>query len=192
MGLFTRAIRPPEIPNDNDPADVPPATVGPPSARPGDPNGVQVTGTSSSWVPPTIVPSAWSGWPAEWNTPSWDGRVSSLTDTAWMCLDLNSSVLSTMPPYLVGAAPSLNADWLTNPDPEIYSSVEEALKQLFWDFQAVGEVFLLSTARYATGWPARWHVVPPWSVSIEMDEGFRRYRIGSDEAAADILPARYQ
>jgi HK97 family phage portal protein len=109
-----------------------------------------------------------------------------------MCLDLNSSVLSTMPPYLVGAKPSLNADWLTNPDPSIYTSVEEALKQAFWDFQAVGECFMLSLARYATGWPARWRVLPPWMVSVEMDEGSRRYRIGDRDRTGDILHIRYQ
>jgi len=109
-----------------------------------------------------------------------------------MCLDLNSSVLSTMPPYLVGAAPSLNADWLVNPDPDIYTSVEETLKQAFWDYQAVGEVFIISTARYATGWPARFHVVPPWTVNVELEEGRRYYSIGDRDVTADMLHIRYQ
>jgi HK97 family phage portal protein len=196
VGLFTRAIRPPdpEIPNSNDPASVPPATVGPPSAAPGDPHGVAVTGASAPpWTPPIIRPSAWSGWPAEWNTPNWSGTsLNTLTDTAWMCLDLNSSVLSTMPPYLVGAAPSLNADWLTNPDPDIYSSVEEFLKQLFWDYQAVGETFVVATARYSTGWPARFRVLPPWTVNVEMDQGERYYSVGEVDKTADMLHIRYQ
>jgi HK97 family phage portal protein len=195
VGLFTRAIRPPdpEIPNSNDPASVPPATVGANVATPGDPHGVEVTGTSSSWFPPTIRPSAWSGWPAEWNTPNWNGSsLSNLTDTAWMCLDLNSSVMSTMPPYLVGAAPSLNADWLVNPDPSIYTSVDEFLKQLFWDYQAVGEAFVLTTARYSTGWPARFRVLPPWTVNVEMDQGERYYSVGEVDKTADMLHIRYQ
>ena len=33
-----------------------------------------------------------------------------------------------MPPYLVDAAPTLDAGWLTNPDPDIYSSWEEFCK----------------------------------------------------------------
>jgi len=193
--IFTRAIRPPDdiTPNDNDPLSVPPSTVGPDQlVNPGDPSGVEITGQSSDWLPPTITPSAWSGWPAEWQTPNWGGAIQPLADTAWMCIDLNANVLSTMPPYLVGAAPSLSADWIQNPNPDIYASVEEALKQLFWDYQATGEAFVLATARYSTGWPARWHVVPPWSISVEMDAGFRRYRIGSDEVTRDILHIRYQ
>ena len=196
MGLFTRAIRPPdpEIPNSNDPASVPPATVGPPAARPGDPHGVAVTGAAGPpWAPPVVRPSAWAGWPAEWQTPNWNGSsLNTLTDTAWMCLDLNSSVMSTMPPYLVGAAPSLNADWLTNPDPTIYTSVEEFLKQLFWDYQAVGEAFVVATARYSTGWPARFRVLPPWTVNVEMDQGERYYSVGDVDKTADMLHLRYQ
>ena len=56
---------------------------------------------------PTIVPSLWSGWPSAWWPPLWNQHVQTLTDTAWTCVDLNASVLSTMPPYLVNAAPTL-------------------------------------------------------------------------------------
>ena len=195
MGLWTRAIRPPpdETPNSNDPVTAAPGTVGPPNVNPGDPNGVTVAATDppTTGPPPTIWPSAWSGWPAEWWPPYWSNQVGSLTDTAWVCVDLNANVLSTMPPYLVNAAPSLNADWLTNPDPDIYTSWPEFAKQLFWDFQ-LGEVFVLSTARYATGWPARFHVVPPWYVDVEMGAGRRRYSIGQVDVTGDILHIRYQ
>jgi HK97 family phage portal protein len=193
VGLFTRAIRPPdpEIPNSNDPASVPPATVGANVAMPGDPHGVQVTGTSSSWLPPTIRPSTWSGWPAEWATPNWgNSRVSQLTGTAWACLDKNSNALSTMPPYLVGAAPSLNADWLTNPSP-LYTSWQEFAKRLFWDYQAVGEVFVHADAYYATGWPSRFHILPPWSVNVEMRDGLRVYNVGELDVSRDVLHIRY-
>ena len=133
----------------------------------------------------------WSGWPAEWSTPPWNGYQPKLGDTAWTCCDLNASLLATMPPYLVGAAPSLDADWLTNPQPEIYASWEEFAKQLFWDYQ-LGEAFVLCTARYSTGYPARFHVVPPWNVNVEMDAGRRRYTIGRVDVTDDMLHVRYQ
>ena len=193
--LWTRAIRPPsdEIPNSNDPADVPPATVGPPAAVPGDPSGVVMAGDDPpAWVPPRIRPSAWSGWPEDWQTPNWGGTsLQQLTDVAWMCVDRNANVLAEMPPYLVNAAPSLNADWLNNPQPDIYASWEEFCKQLFWDWQ-LGEVFVLTTARYATGLPARFHVVPGWTVNVEMDSGSRFYSIGNVDVTPDILHIRYQ
>jgi Phage portal protein len=171
------------VPNENDPAMVPPSTVGPDQlVTPGDPHGVTVEATDDpGWLPPTIRPSGWSGWPAEWATPNWGGGVQRLTDTAWMCIDLNSSLLSTMPPYLVNAAPTLNADWLNNPEPDLYASWEEFAKQLWWDFQ-LGEVFVRVTASYSTGWPARFHVVPPWTMNVEMDTGRRVYSIGALEA----------
>ena len=192
--IFTRAIRPPEppeTPNANDPVTAAPGTVGPPDVNPGDPSGFEVTGESSSWFPPSIVPSAWSGWPADWATPNWGGAVQTLADTAWMCIDLNSSLLSTMPPYLVGAAPSLSSDWLNNPQPETYASWEEFMKQLAWDYQ-LGEAFVLATARYSTGFPARFHVVPPWLVNVEITEGVRTYRIGDSDVTDDMLHIRYQ
>ena len=91
-------------------------------------------GTPAPWPPSVIRPSPWSGWPAEWATPLWGNRVAELTDTAWACVDLNARVMSIMPPYLVGAAPSLNADWLNNPDPDLYRSWIEFAKQLLWDY----------------------------------------------------------
>jgi phage portal protein BeeE len=96
-----------------------------------------------------------------------------------------------MPPYLVNAGTGLDRGWLTNPDPDLYAGWSEFAKQLFWDFQ-LGEAFVLTTARYASGYPARFHVVAPWLVNVEMAEGFRRYSIGSVDVTADILHVRYQ
>ena len=201
MGVFTRAIRPrsgDEIPNGNDPlTDAAPGTVGPPAVNPGDPHGLVFEGESPpSLPPPRIVPSAWSGWPSEWQTPNWGNATSRLTDIAWTCVDLNANVFSMMEPYLVGAAETLDARWLENPDPDLYTSWEEFAKTLFWDYQ-LGEAFVLCTARYATGFPARFHVVPPWAVNVEMDNGRRRYTIGSIPISSglpfgDILHIRYK
>jgi HK97 family phage portal protein len=162
---FSRAIRPP------DPI---------PTTNPGDAHGVTVT---TSGPPPPRVPvpppQTWAGWPAEW-------------DTAWACVDLNASVFASMPPYLVNAAPSgIDDTWLVNPDPDLYTGWDEFAKQLLWDFQ-LGEAFVLCTARYASGWPARFHVIPPWTVNVEMDAGHRRYSIGNREITDDLLHVRYQ
>lgn len=183
----------PTTPNGNDPATVPPATVGEDVARPGDPNGVEIVGTAGPPNPPSrIVPSPWSGWPAEWAAPLW-GNVETLSDTAWTCLDLNSSVFSSMPPYLVAASDSLPADWLTNPSPEHYESWNDFARQLFWDFET-GEAFVICTARYSNGWPARFHCAPPWSVTVSFDASLRRqYAIGQLPLdRADVLHVRYK
>jgi HK97 family phage portal protein len=194
--LFTRAIRPPDdvIPNDTDPATAgAPGTVGPDQlVRPGDPNGVLVDDPIPGVPPPRILPSPWSGWPADWWPPAWNGHAQALTDTAWTCLDLNSSVLATMPPYLVGAAQATDDAWLGNPDPDLYSSWEEFAKQLFWDYQ-LGEAFVIATAHYATGYPARFHVVAPWMVNAELGaDGLRSYSIGRVDVTDRILHVRYQ
>jgi len=199
-GLFTRSIKPPTdiTPNPNDPASVPPSTVGPDQlVTPGDPHGVTIDDAGSpptTTPPPTIIPSAWSGWPADWWPPGWSSRMSVLTDTAWACIDKNSSALASMPPFLVGAADSLSTDWLRNPQPDTYTSWEEFCKQLFWDYQAVGEAYVRATSFYSTGWPARFHVVPPFLVTAEMGpDGLRHYTIGGQEMGrTELLHLRYQ
>src|SRR4029077_10080820 len=102
------------IPNGNDPVTAAPGTVGPPSVAPGDPHGVTLTGTDPPPSCPTrIDPSACSGWQAEWWTPMWSNSgLQRLTDIAWTCVDKNASALATMPPYLVNAAPTLDAGWI--------------------------------------------------------------------------------
>ena len=180
-------------PNGNDPASVPPATVGPPEARPGDPNGLELIDEGSPPPrnrPPRAAP--WSGWPAEWETPAW-GNLETLVDTAWMCLDLNASIISTMPPYtLAGGLMSQSPTWMANPDPDLYSSWDEFAKQLWWDYQ-MGEAFVICTARYFDGYPARFHVLEPWLVNVEMgDDGRRTYRIGNMDPGPDLLHIRYK
>lgn len=180
-----------DVPNGNDPADVPPGTVGPDGAVPGDPHGLLLEEgpPAPPWPRSRMVASPWSGWPAEWETPSLNGRVDALTDTAWACMDKNASVLAGMPPYTVGGKPP--ADWLNNPDPERYASWSAFAHQLFWEFQ-LGEAFILSTARYSNEYPARFHVVPGWMVNIEMDGSRRVYRIGSLDVTDQMLHIPYQ
>lgn len=187
----TRAAFPRDTPNDNDPASVPPGTVGPHTT--GDAHGVQMIPYEPgppAFPPPRAQP--WAGWPSEWQTPNWFGRVETLTDTAWMCLDRNAGVIASMPPYLVGASSSLPVDWLNNPDPDTYVSWFEFAKQLAWDFQ-LGEAFIVATARYSNGYPARFHVVAPWMVNIDiLGDGSLRYTIGTVDVTPDVLHIRYQ
>ena len=192
-GQFMKAEERSLRPNDNDPASVPPATVGPPDYTPGDPNGVEIIDEGPP--PPRMGPprsSPWSGWPTEWQTPGW-GQLETLVDTAWSCLDLNASIIATMPPYATqGEGISAPPGWLPNPDPDLYTSWDEFAKQLWWDYQ-LGEAFVICTARYADGYPARFHVLEPWLVEVEMgSDGQRQYRIGSIDPGDDLLHIRYK
>lgn len=178
--------------NANVPAPAP-GTVSEPDWTPGDPNGLEVQGEDTfSRSLPFPSPSPWSGWPAEWATPNWQMGIRKLVDTAWACLDLNASVLATMPVYRLQSGRIVEPlTWMSNPDPLIYSSWYEFAKQLFWDYQ-MGEAFVLPMARRADGFPLSFRVVPPWLVSVEMDSGRRRYRLGSLDVTDDILHIRYQ
>lgn len=176
-----RALRPTVTPNGN--PDEPPSSVGEDVDFPGDPHGLAWGG---------ITPSPWDGWPAEWNTPLWGQRIGELTDTAWTCLDRNSAAVASMPAYLVGSSASLPDDWLENPNPDVYASWWEFMRTLVWDF-LLGEAFILCDSRYRNGYPARFHVVEPWLVNVEMERGLRRYDIGGVRVPdGDLLHLRYK
>jgi HK97 family phage portal protein len=173
-----------------------PDSVGP-TYRPGDPHGVTLDDpTGPVQQRAAVVTSAWDGWPAQWATPAWGSGSSTLeqlTDVAWAALDLNSSVLSAMPVYRTRSGQVLpSTTWMTNPDPDIYTDWSEFAKQLFWDFQAVGEAFVLPMGRAADGWPYTMRVVPPPLMTVEMAGGRRIYKIGSLDVTDDILHIRYK
>lgn len=162
---------------------------------PGDPDGVETIGDDTfSRSLPSLMPSPWSGWPAEWATPRWDSASSMnrLIDTAWAAIDLNASVLSAMPVYRLANGKILPPlQWMTNPDPMIYSSWQEFAKQLFWDYH-LGEAFVLPMARYASGAPQTFRVVPPWLVNVELTGRGRSYTLGGEDVTDAILHIRYQ
>ena len=51
---------------------------------------------------------------------------------------------------------------------------------------------MVCTARYSTGYPARFHVVPPHLVEVEIAQGVRRYTIGREDVTDAMLHLRYQ
>lgn len=170
----------------------------PPADSPGDANGAELVGEETFVRSmPFPVPSAWDGWPAEWGT-RWDSTstgLNKLIDIAWACIDLNSRVLSTMPVYRLKSGEMVEPKtWMINPDPMIYSSWAEFAKQMFWDYQCAGEVFILGMS-WESGfprYPATLRVIPPWLVNVELSGGRRVYNIGKLDVTDDILHIRYQ
>ena len=161
-----------------------PETSVSPTWEAGDPDGLD---TSSFDTPvetralPSVLPTPWDGWPAEWSVPEWDfgSRFNELVDVAWMCLDINSRVLSSMPVYRTRGGDMMEpTSWMSNPDPSIYTSWNEFAEQLFWDYQ-LGEVFVLSMARFSNDFPTTFRVIPPWLVDVKYGAGGRTYRPGS-------------
>lgn len=173
-----------------------PDSVGP-AYRPGDPHGFEFEDAPG---PPNnrmaaVVTSPWDGWPAQWATPAWSNNagLQELTDVAWAALDLNASVLSAMPVYRVRNGRVLPpTTWMANPDPDIYTDWSEFAKQLFWDFQALGEAFVLPMAQAADGWPYALRVIPPPLITAEVAGGRRFYKIGTLDVTDEILHIRYK
>lgn len=190
MGFWSNLLSIPSVPERSN-------INGPANYNPGDPDMVDVSALRN--LPetrslPWIQPSTWSGYPDQWSTPKFnsDAKVQSLIDVAWACIDLNSSVLSTMPVYRMAGGRIIDPlSWMLNPDPTIYGSWQEFAKQLFWDFH-LGEAFVLPMATGSNGKPLRFRVIPPWLVNVELKDGTRHYNIGSLDVTSEILHIRYQ
>lgn len=187
-------------PNGITPNANPGTSVGAPDWNPGDPDGVDTTAFEEQTFSrslPRPLPSPWSGWPSDWSVPNWDfgSRYNELVDVAWTCLDLNASVLSSMPVYRTRGGEVIDsARWMSNPDPSIYTSWHEFAKQLFWDYQ-IGEAFVLSMARFSDDFPMVFRVVPPWLMDVKLQGGVRVYRLGGPagpDVTDDILHIRYK
>ncbi|OFB37965.1 hypothetical protein BA059_16855 [Mycolicibacterium sp. (ex Dasyatis americana)] len=177
------------------PGDVTPNSNGPSDYDPGDPDGFELVGEPmESRSLPFPVPSSWSGYPESWATPMWQMQagLNRLIDTAWACLDLNSSVLSSMPVYRLRSGVVIEPrTWMANPDPDVYTSWQEFAKQLFWDYQ-MGEAFVLPMMYRSDGFPLKFRVVPPWLMNVEMRGGIREYKLGSMDVTNEVLHIRYQ
>jgi HK97 family phage portal protein len=194
--LFGRPNHAGVQPNAN-PSPADPPTVAAPDYTPGDPDGVEVQFAAvEPRQMPSISPSPWSGWPAEWSTPAWDwnSRFNSLVDIAWTCVDRSATVLSAMPVYRTRTGRVMEpTSWMINPDPSIYSSWHEFAKQLFRDY-LMGEAFVLPVARGANDYPLTFRVVPPWLMHAEIQGGMRRYWLGGAagfDVTDEVLHVRY-
>jgi HK97 family phage portal protein len=179
----------------NPPGDFEPISVGPTSSDGfGNTNTADLVGPG--WAPP-VNPQAWSGWPDGWRTPVWSqgmlGPLGSRVDVVFACLDLNASILSTMPPYVLrGGLPQPDRTWLTNPEPEVYVSWDAFAKEVFWCFRGVGEVFIYALARNADGFPARFMMLNPADVQVDRIGGQIEYRVGGSPVdPADVLHIKY-
>jgi HK97 family phage portal protein len=192
-------------PRDNPPNENAPGAEGPYGPVSVGPNASEGFGNTHVMYPasdPPLEAQAWSGWPVGWGVPwsptstSWSGQFGKMLDLVFACLDLNSSVLSTMPPYIVdrnGQTVTEGAPlWLENPEPLIYNAWTDFAKELFWCYQAVGEVFILVTARYAdTNYPMRYFVVNPAFINIDRVNGRPVYSLAGNDVTADILHIKY-
>lgn len=189
-------VNPPPT-TSNPPGDYSPISVGP-DASDGFGND-HVAGLGGDWP---VDPQAWSGWPNAWATPAWGaggqsllGPMGSRVDVVFACLDLNASILSTMPPYLVHGGQlddSRSPSWLTNPEPELYASWAAFAKELFWCYRGVGEAFVYCLARGSDGWPLRYMMLNPSVVTVDRAGGAIEYRVAGVEVdPADVLHIKY-
>jgi HK97 family phage portal protein len=120
-----------------------------------------------------------------------EGRVS----TVFSCVDLISRTLATLP--IIGTKNNesyLLPPWHDNPEPDVYTSIVDAMKAVTNSMLMRGQAFIAPTARYADGTVARWVVLNPDRVLVEVgQDGLPAYNVsGVDIPRSEILHLRYQ
>jgi len=188
--IVIRDYRNRAIPRDNLPNSNPPIGSVGPNVDPG-------FGDTHTMYPANQLESsghmpdvqAWAGWPIGWETPLWDGNPfpQKLVSTLWTCIDLNTRELASFPIYGIKGVNVIGLpEWSNNPEPSLYSDWIEVAKQIFNTYFAMGEVILWATGRYKDGLGpngigsvARFVVLNPQLVNIELSDGEKEYRLGN-------------
>jgi HK97 family phage portal protein len=174
-----------------------------PASPAGDVMGAESYVTSGN-VPPTAspVPTAqpWSGWPAEWGT-GWQSpaQLQSRVSTVFSCVRVNSLAIATMTPQLLrGRFPLTRGaegwrSWLLNPQPELYSGMDELLQQLDASLEMRGNAYVMPTSEYRDGYPRTFFVMDPDKVTPRLEDGVRRLydNHGRDITGDGVLHLRY-
>lgn len=120
-----------------------------------------------------LNPVTWPGWPWEsgW-VPQWDPQQPSdlgqRVGLVYACIERVSSALSAMPLAISkDSLPQTPRPWLTNPDPQVYTHVGDAVTEMVWSLLTTGNAWLLPTAVYDDGYPQAWRVLDPGMVRWE-------------------------
>lgn len=150
--------------------------------------------------------SRWPGYPNNpWKSPLYEaggayggfaggtmlaGRVS----TVFTCQDLISRTLATMDMTVTqSSSPIVGPSWLENPEPAIYVSMVDAMKCVVNSLLARGNAYVACTARYANGQVARWVVLNPDTVEVQIASGLPTYWVnGVEVSRKDLLHLKYQ
>lgn len=153
-------------------------------------------GRESGWEPPFFTGGGTArGASGSWGYGQQGGMLEGRVSTVFACVDLISRTLSTMELHLTKSSVIVPAvPWLSNPEPELYSSMVDAMQALVNSMLLRGETFVAPTARYADGTVARWVVLNPDYVEVTAGvNGLALFSIGGEPVDRDdIMHIRYQ
>jgi len=126
-------------------------------------------GSETAWQ--GLISDFWSGLTGVSFSPR-------LIDRVWVantCIDFASSQIARMPLRFFGTA---EPAWVANPDPEWYpNGIGDAVYAALDSYLRWGDAFIVTTARYANGYPSAWTVADASIMEIEVERGRRYFKI---------------
>ena len=126
-------------------------------------------GSETAWQ--GLISDYWSGLTGASFSPR-------LIDRVWVantCIDFASSQIARMPLRFYG---TFEPAWVANPDPSWYpNGIGDAVYSALDSYLRWGDAFIITTSRYANGYPSGWTVADASIMEIEVERGRRYYKI---------------
>jgi len=126
-------------------------------------------GSETAWQ--GIINDYWSGLTGASFSPR-------LIDRVWVantCIDFASSQIARMPLRFYGTS---EPAWIANPDPTWFpNGIGDAVYAALDSYLRWGDAFIVTTSRYANGYPSGWTVADASTINIEIIRGRRYYKV---------------
>lgn len=129
----------------------------------------------------TIIPGFWRE-NGLTDGSAWFPGDATLAERVWVanrCIQLNAQQIASMPLEFHGSDSSLEPAWISSPDPVWYpNGIADALFAIVEQIYGFGFSVQYVTDFYSDGFPRTWTVLDSGALTIERENGRRRYKIG--------------
>jgi len=126
-------------------------------------------GSETAWQ--GLINDFWSGLTGASFSPR-------LIDRVWVantCIDFTSSQIARMPLRFYGTS---EPAWVANPDPNWFKNgIGDAVYAALDSYLRWGDAFIITTSRYANGYPSGWTVADASVIDVEVKDGLRVYKV---------------
>lgn len=136
-------------------------------------------GSETAWQ--GLVSDFWSGLTGVSFSPR-------LIDRVWVantCIDLTASQIARMPLRFYGTS---EPAWVANPDPVWFpNGIGDAVYAILDSYLRWGDAFVVTTARYANGYPSAWTVADASVIDVDTENGRRVFSVRQQRIPSDIV-----
>lgn len=130
-------------------------------------------GSETAWQ--GLISDFWSGLTGVAFSPR-------LIDRVWVantCIDFTAAQIARMPLRFYGTS---EPAWVANPDPVWYpNGIGDAIYAVLDSYLRWGDAYIVTTSRYANGYPSAWTVADASAMNVTVERGRKFYDVNQRE-----------